>query len=207
MGKNSAKKLFQDGGINDSLRGSLFQIKILMHLAYYAHKNSKEFKLTSERKGMDKFDDLHFEYTPNNQKDNIVTVGQVKYSKNPVEITFEDLFDVGKWNKKFSLKQYFEAFVNNQKLSAVKNLVIITNNDLVLKQITSSPNIFVMSDECNNEIYFEKIEGGDVFDSIGKCFKIVGSDIDVDFFDKSVSCLLKHFKRGPNAWVSRISDV
>ena len=86
-----------------TLKGDIFQLKLLMAVAVTAHSNALSFVLNTEVRETDKFDDLVVEY------ENSATVLQAKHSSKPDNYNKNDF--KAKRKGEASLAKYFDSFV------------------------------------------------------------------------------------------------
>jgi len=119
--------LTSDTSYKATLKGDVFQLKLLMAVAITAHSRALKFVLNTEVKEADKFDDLVIEY------EDVATVLQAKHSSKTDNYNKNDF--KAKRKGEASLAKYFDSFIKisekDKTFSEKKvNYVFFTNRGL-----------------------------------------------------------------------------
>ena len=132
-------------GLRNSLHGVIYQLKLLMLFLKRGYGKEYPFRLATEMDAAEKFDDIVFQYTKEDQgkERNFYRVLQAKHKQNDEEkITYNDLSNSDD-EEEFSLKKYFISYRNIERKTKdglegfmegeVKDYIICTNINFDLK--------------------------------------------------------------------------
>jgi hypothetical protein len=170
------EKTYEKDGLVHTFHGVTYQIKlILLFMKLGANKHYK-FRIASERKGAEKFDDIEFEYD-NDQGQRKNRMIQVKHKQDDgKKITLNDLMNVREGE--FSLQKYFLSYrrLKQKPHENVKleNLVIFTNIDI--------------DDKLQNDFH-RLVDNDDILDLSNKRGKRLKLNADFSFKEDLVKTL------------------
>lgn len=178
---------YEASGLKTSLHGIVYQLKLLIWVAYQANANSYKFRLATEMGDAGKFDDVVIQILNEN---NISLMYQAKhFQDNSETINIKDLLSTSN-DDPFSLQKYFRSFLN-----IIGNKEIVTDGALELTICTNigfkfkNENSYILSLPTGEKIELAKTNDDDIFLKDGLRFNIKNTPENVKFivnnFEKS----------------------